>query len=114
MTTPNIADFELATGADGEPIIRNKANHSQQFTLFGFGNQFPATDPADVHAIETATELYSSEEVEFDNNPQVSHGEDGAFVQAWVFVSNEELGDPDPDDDEAQQESEHDPKSNLC
>jgi hypothetical protein len=132
MTTPNIADFELATGANGEPIIRHKADHSRQFTLFGFLNQFPATDPADIHAIAVATELYSTEETEFDDNPQVSHGEDGAFVQAWVFVSNSELGITDDDDDNpfhpespegrawdlgdrsSIKESEHDPKSNLC
>lgn len=36
--------------------------------------------------IEQAAALYGSDEIEFDDNPTVSRGDEGCFVQAWVWV----------------------------
>lgn len=38
--------------------------------------------------IERAAEKYDSEEINVYGNAEVSVGEDGAWVQAWVFVKN--------------------------
>jgi hypothetical protein len=42
--------------------------------------------------IRTAREKYTNDELEIDDVPELSMGEDGAFVSAWVWV-------PDPEED---------------
>jgi hypothetical protein len=42
-------------------------------------------------AIQAARDLYGSDTIEFDAEPQVSEGAAGTWVQAWVFVSNDDL-----------------------
>jgi hypothetical protein len=42
-------------------------------------------------AIQAARDLYGSDKIEFDAEPQVSEGAAGTWVQAWVFVSNDDL-----------------------
>lgn len=39
-------------------------------------------------------------ECEIDDDAVVSDSEAGAYVQAWIWVSNEEAGIPDPEDEE--------------
>lgn len=41
--------------------------------------------------INQANEKYGSDEIEFDDMCLVSPSEEGAFVQAWVWVYKEEL-----------------------
>jgi hypothetical protein len=39
----------------------------------------------------------ASDELEVDDDAIVSVGEEGGFVQAWIFISNEEAGiEPEP------------------
>jgi len=47
----------------------------------------------DVAYVAKAVELYAREgAVEFDDEPSVSEGsDDGAYVQAWVWVSVDDL-----------------------
>jgi hypothetical protein len=42
-------------------------------------------------AVQAARGLYGSSTIEFDAEPQVSEGATGTWVQAWVFVSNDDL-----------------------
>jgi hypothetical protein len=42
-------------------------------------------------AVQAARGLYGSDTIEFDAEPQVSEGATGTWVQAWVFVSNDDL-----------------------
>lgn len=37
-------------------------------------------------AIQRARDQYASDDVDFDDNPMVSVGEDGVWVSAWVWV----------------------------
>ncbi len=43
-------------------------------------------------AVSLAGEKYGSDDIEIDEDTRVSIGDDGAFVRAWVFVSNQEMG----------------------
>lgn len=59
--------------------------------------------PEDGQIITRARELYANDETEIDDDPAVSHADDGTWVAAWVWVSNEEAGlidDEDGDDPE--------------
>lgn len=41
--------------------------------------------------IEKAREYYQEEgNIEIDNNAEISKSDEGAYVQAWVWVPNEE------------------------
>ncbi|NTX57956.1 hypothetical protein [Myxococcus sp. CA039A] len=42
-------------------------------------------------ARECAREMYGSDDVDFDTTPEVSVGDDGAYVSAWVFVPHASL-----------------------
>jgi hypothetical protein len=42
-------------------------------------------------AVHKARELYGSTEIEFDEQPVTSVGDDGVWVQGWLLVKNEEL-----------------------
>jgi hypothetical protein len=44
------------------------------------------TDITDKELREMARGQYGSDDCEIDNNAVVSRGDDGAFVQAWVWV----------------------------
>ena len=48
--------------------------------------------------VSAAEEAYSSDDIEIDDceHNVVSGGEDGAFVAAWVWVSDEDAGIPEP------------------
>ena len=46
--------------------------------------------------IEAARGMYcahSNDDIEIDDNPELSHGENGTWVQAWVFVHKDEHDD---------------------
>ena len=40
----------------------------------------------DTEIIKQAVATYSSDDIQIDDSPRISHGEDGAWVQAWVWV----------------------------
>ncbi|WP_163869639.1 hypothetical protein [Myxococcus eversor] len=42
-------------------------------------------------ARDAARDLYGSDDVDFDKEPTVSVGDDGAYVSAWVFVPRASL-----------------------
>ena len=48
-------------------------------------------DQIKLRAIAIAKENYA-EMAEIDTDAKVSIGEDGAWVQAWVFVSSDQIG----------------------
>ena len=41
--------------------------------------------------INAAKENYGSDDIEFDADCKVSESDDGAFVQAWVWVSKDDV-----------------------
>jgi len=41
---------------------------------------------------KTAKECWTDDDLEIDENATVSAGDDGAWVQAWVWVSNYDAG----------------------
>ena len=46
--------------------------------------------------IDRARDLYamsSDDDIEIDDNAKVSHGDDGVWVQAWVFVRTAEVNE---------------------
>ena len=60
-----------------------------------YGPGIPCLDPDkpltseeidDEHWINQARDSYECDDVQIDDNAKVSHGTDGAWVQAWVFV----------------------------
>lgn len=42
--------------------------------------------------IAAAREAYGSDEIEVDDDAKISEGDEGAFVQGWLWVSNAEAG----------------------
>lgn len=44
-------------------------------------------DKARQELLDTAYNLYGSDDISFDKNPRVSQSEDGAWVEAWVWVA---------------------------
>lgn len=63
--------------------------------------------PEDGQIITRARELYADDETEIDDDPAVSHADDGTWVAAWVWVSNEEAGLIDNEDGD-------DPEEETC
>ena len=51
----------------------------------------PPTDD-ELAFIQAARDEWASDEIEIDDDPIVSEGDDGAFVAAWVYVTNEQAG----------------------
>ena len=54
---------------------------------------------------ELARKEYGSDEIEIDDDADISEGNDGTWVQAWVFLSNETLSENnllDPEDAETE------------
>jgi hypothetical protein len=45
--------------------------------------------------IKKAIEFYGSDDIEFDEASMISESDEGAFVQAWVWVSKEDLEEED-------------------
>lgn len=44
-----------------------------------------------MNARDIARALYAGEDIQIDENALISEGEDGSWVQAWVWVSNEDI-----------------------
>jgi hypothetical protein len=60
-----------------------------------YGPGIPCLDPDkpltreeidDEHWINRARDSYECDDVQIDDDAKVSHGTDGTWVQAWVFV----------------------------
>ncbi len=49
-----------------------------------------------------ASNEWGSDDIEIDGDAIVSRSETGAFVAAWVWVSNEEAGIEETDDEESE------------
>lgn len=47
--------------------------------------------PATAAEIQTARDLYQTDDVEIDDNAAVSRTDEGMWVAAWVWINNEEL-----------------------
>ena len=52
----------------------------------------------DQHELEIARATHVTDELEIDDNASTSRGDDGVWVSAWVYVSNEELDEDGSDD----------------
>jgi hypothetical protein len=50
----------------------------------------PAREGDEIY-IQKARDEYTDDELEIDDNPVVSHGDDGVWVSAWVWVSDEDV-----------------------
>jgi hypothetical protein len=63
-----------------------------------------AIDPAEeMRWAEKAFDIHHKDgecEVDYTSEPLVSHGDEGAYVMSWVWVSNEDMGIEPEDDDE--------------
>jgi hypothetical protein len=46
-----------------------------------------------------AAAVQTSDELEVDGDTVISRGDDGAFVMAWVYVTNEEAGVETPEEE---------------
>ena len=46
----------------------------------------PDADAADAAIIAAAREMYEGDDISIDHSPELSHGENGTWVAAWVFV----------------------------
>lgn len=63
-------------------------------------------DPADAGWIAMASELYADEgSIEVDEGSILSESDEGAYVMAWVWVSNEDMGIGTEDEDENAEEN---------
>ena len=47
----------------------------------------------DTHLIQVARlkYCYRTDDIEIDDNATISHGEDGSWVQAWVWIPHERI-----------------------
>jgi hypothetical protein len=52
-----------------------------------------AKRPTDDQYIAHACKQYCSDEIEIDDEPDLSHGDDGCWVQAWVWVRDRDILD---------------------
>ena len=41
--------------------------------------------------IQSAVQEYESDDIQIENNPRISVGDNGAWVQAWVWVQTKEI-----------------------
>lgn len=41
--------------------------------------------------IQSAVQEYECDDIQIENNPRISVGDNGAWVQAWVWVSTEDI-----------------------
>ncbi|AGC36139.1 hypothetical protein B7L88_gp149 [Rhizobium phage RHEph10] len=77
-----------------------KAKDELQAILDRFGKARAEFDPADPYRAYLQTQ--ADDEMEVDDDAVVSPGSDpGAFVQAWIWVRNDEAGVQDEDDEDA-------------
>lgn len=53
----------------------------------------PAANEREASAVEAARRMYTTDDLEIDDVPGVSPGEDGVWVSAWVWVSDAALGE---------------------
>jgi hypothetical protein len=49
--------------------------------------------------VRLATERYGSSDIQIDSDAAFSWGVDGVWVSGWLFLSNEEIGRDEEDDD---------------
>lgn len=49
-------------------------------------------DPDEAAFVQAARDEYCDDDIEVDLNPMISRGDDGAFVNGWLWVSNERAG----------------------
>jgi hypothetical protein len=60
-------------------------------------------EPADPDTAAFAAAVETDDDLEVDSDTVISRGDDGAFVMAWAFVTNEAAGvksEGDEDDDD--------------
>lgn len=72
-----------------------------------------AAESIDLHSSEDAAAFVeaaaeqSHDVVYFDDEVALERSDDGAFVLCWLWVSNDEAGLPDPDDQEDHDHGDH-------
>jgi hypothetical protein len=57
-------------------------------------------EPPDPDTAAFAAAVKTDDELEVDGDTVISRGDDGAFVMAWVFVTNEEAGVETPEEED--------------
>ena len=58
---------------------------------FSISSDYTSRLPATSKQIETARNEYQSDDINIDDDALTSRAPDGVWVQAWVWVSNEEM-----------------------
>lgn len=93
-------DTLLSGNQPQELIERLEAKQKEmQATLDKFGERRSDFDPADPYRSYLMTQ--ADDEMEVDEDAIVSPGSDpGAFVHAWIWVTNSDAGVPDEDDED--------------
>lgn len=64
-------------------------------TLDTFADDMPSA----AAYVAKARKAYASDDVEIDDNPRISTADGGMWVQAWVWVGDEDLDEGDDYDD---------------
>ncbi|QIG69166.1 hypothetical protein EVB77_132 [Rhizobium phage RHph_N1_10] len=76
-----------------------QAKDELQAILDRFGKIRADFDPADPY--REAAKQQANDELEVDDDAVVSPGDDpGAWVHAWIWIRNDEVGIPDEEDDD--------------
>jgi hypothetical protein len=84
---------------DGELSKRLNLRADKYVNIANTIQKAQAVDPSDA-AYRAAAQAQADDELEVDEDAIVSVGSDpGAFVQAWIWISNEEAGIKDDDED---------------
>ena len=94
VVTESLAAMEaaLAGGAEAPALLAKAVAHIRDMG---------ADREASAKAIERARGDYCNDDIEIDDVPMVSIGDEGTWVQAWVFVRAEEYTDAGDGHDES-------------
>ena len=94
-------DKELALVKDALEYLMSGSGHPEAEALLKAINERTERGPNDAAYIGAAREVFATDDLEIDDDPNVSLGGDpGAWVHAWVWVSDEDAGIQTEDEDE--------------
>lgn len=84
-----VALCEAIEANDVGEIERRRATLREELDHLSTAVAYPNSQKA----IQTARENNTDDDLGIDDNPIVSCGEDGTWVQAWLYVRNDETDD---------------------
>jgi hypothetical protein len=93
MTDPTITDWLNRSGVLGDygkvVIQAGAALAEAEKEAVTRPSEIDDGDPATDEEIQTAREMYGTEEINIDEGAKTSRGDDGVWVAAWVLIPNE-------------------------